>query len=265
MESQPSGVSYKSSDFHKIIKTARKDCHYINELRRITLMELERIAIQDQNIINLVRALMDLETRMKNPMGIMETALFNPHKLDPAGKPSRVPSISSDSEIHLMLGDMCPLVLVNPSTPADDILASNDKYFVVRFYAAHDFGTIEYITNKLVTNFRKIYPSSYPSRAACYVTYAAEDGIHLYGIIRFIHGGRYNISVRGSHIVTTIKSQTTKKITPHQHNIINVSVYRGRTFKTVKSTIEKVYAGMNERGLIVGSSLKDLLAPDDEA
>jgi hypothetical protein len=137
----------------------------------------------------------------------------------------------------------------------ESLIDTSDKYFFVTLSSEKEDGPDNYVSDILVKNFKSIFPESFPVTAYCYsLGYSANNTVSLNGLIRFDHRGKYRISPKSSHIKNIVISYTTGAKQPRPFNILNLTKYLSKRYRTRCVDIQSRYMFIENHGKIIGNS-----------
>lgn len=131
---------------------------------------------------------------------------------------------------------------------------TRDKYFYVMLMSEREDGANEYISDILIKNFKQMFPPSYKAIANVYKI-NIEKSPKLYGLIRYDHKNKYNITRKSSHIKNIIKSQNENIKNTRFYEIDVLTKYEGKLYKTKVSSVVQKYQFITNDNTAVGDSL----------
>ena len=160
-------------------------------------------------------------------------------------------------KVYLQIGPVTAVTISEHQTTQilDSTTQINDKYFFVQLTAAREDGPDDYVIEILIKNFKQMFPPSYNAIAYIYNIFLSEQGSDnqervpvLYGLIRYDHRNKHNITVKSTHIKNEIKSILTGIKNTRYYTVTNLTKYIGKQFKTPRVLIIEKYKFITETG-----------------
>jgi hypothetical protein len=145
----------------------------------------------------------------------------------------------------------------------EDIVGSDDKYFIVTLTAIKEDGDEKYITDSLIKNFKQMFPPSYRAVSWAYSISKNNDVPYLYGMIRYDHNNKYRLTPKSTHIRNRILSQHTGKRNDRDYNVVNITKYNQKHYKTKIRDIVSHYENIAKKGQVVGNALERFIQNDN--
>jgi hypothetical protein len=161
-----------------------------------------------------------------------------------------------EHKVRLEFGPIPGVTLEN-----NGYIGTNDKYFFVTLIADKQDGSSEYLKERIVKNFRSMFPPSFPAKAACYVLEDKINNLTLYGLIRYDHRGKYKICPTSSHLKNEFINMYTRQRVRRHLNVENLTIRDVGKFSTFISAVKTRYELMQQIGIIIGSDLDQMLVP----
>ena len=180
-----------------------------------------------------------------------------------------IASVSADQSVKTITNKL-------NNTVINQAMLLNDKYFFVELTSERRDGANDYVTQILIKNFKQMFPPSYSALAFIY-NVSVSDHCHsdaaetsvtkspiLYGMIRFNHRNKHNITVKSTHIKNEIKSSSGVKSSRY-YSVTNLTKYIAKQYVTSRSIIIEKYKFITENDAgsdtsSVGNPLDDFLA-----
>ena len=105
-----------------------------------------------------------------------------------------------------------------------------------------------------------MFPPSYSAIANIYnIEITDENSPKLYGLIRYNHKNKHNITRTSTHIKNNIKSEITGIKNARFYSIEVLTKYECKEYKTRRSTIIQKYQYIVQNGSAVGDVLNTFL------
>jgi hypothetical protein len=141
-----------------------------------------------------------------------------------------------------------------------EFINTGGKIFFIILTAERDDGPNEYIINCFLKNFKNMFTSPFPILAHCYSIGLTDNAVpYLNGIIRY-DSRDTKISTKAYHMRNTIISMTTGIKNNRFYNVRNLTKRVNKHYQTSISDFAQLYASMANSGIIIGSTIEELLS-----
>lgn len=156
--------------------------------------------------------------------------------------PNNLHSILEDLNILININELLISKISCENDEESQYINTNDKYFKITMSTDKNDGSIEYIKESLIKNFKHMFPPSFKAKAWVYSTAIVDDNtVILDGLIRYDANNKYNISTTSAPLKNIIKMEGTKIKNSRHLTVENLTKYHKKQYMTNKDDVINTY------------------------